>query len=103
VNQLGARTQTWTSRWAAPVLLVAVVGVVAAVSAAILVSVRGVGVSITIRVGLPVSLGPATQAAGGLRRGWPAAVLVRARGPPARGVGGRCRLSCPRVHLRCCS
>jgi hypothetical protein len=100
VNQFGARAQTWMSRWSS-VLLVAVVGMVAALSAVIVASVRGV--SITIRGGVPVPLGPATQATGGLWQGWPWAVMVRARGPPDRGVGGRCRLPCPRVHLRCCS
>ena len=79
MNQLGARSQTWTSRWSS-VLLVAVVGMVAALSAVIVASVRGV--SITITVGSQLPYGPVVQATGGLRRGWPPAVLVRARGPP---------------------
>jgi hypothetical protein len=97
VNQLGARSQTFTSRWSVSVLLVAaVVGVVAAVRAGFGASVRGGGIPVAVTVGLPVAWGPAMQATGGLRWGWPWAVAVRARGPPVRGAGGRCRSPCPR-------
>ena len=87
MNELVGRTQTLTS-WSAALLEVAV-GVAVAVGAAIVMAVRGAGVvtTITIRAGSAVPCGPVTQATGGLRRGWPPAVLVRARGPPSR----RCR------------
>jgi hypothetical protein len=103
VNELVGHMLTWTSR-SSSMLLVAVVEVLAAVSVVIVVSGRGwVSTTITFRVGPPVPCGPATQVTGGRRRGWPPQVLVRARGPPARGVGGRCRVPCPRVHLCSCS
>ena len=89
MNQLAAWAGSWASR-SSSVLLAALVGMVAAVTAVIVVSVRGV--SIMIEVGSPVLYGPATKGTGGLEQGWPPAVAVRARGPPARGGGGRCRV-----------
>lgn len=98
MNERGAWTQTLTSRWSSA-LLGAVAVAVVAVSAAIVVSGRGAWVltTRTIRAGSPVRCGPATPVTGGLGRGWPGSVLARARGPPSRGVGGRCRVPCRRV------
>ena len=85
MSQLAAWTKTLTSRWSSSVLLMAV-GVLVAVSAAIVVYVWGAGVSTDHdhdwrRVACDVWTGEAGRR--WEERGWPPAVAVRARGPPA--------------------
>lgn len=82
MSQLAAWATTWASQSSS--VLLRAVGVIVAVSAGIAVSVRRAGVSTTIAIstGSPVTCGGARQATGGMRRGWPPAVAVRARGPP---------------------
>ena len=85
MNELGTRREKLTSWWVAA-LLVAVLGTAAAAGATIVVpgwTVVGPA-TVMISTGLDVLRGPIAQPTGGLRgrRGWPPAVLARARGPP---------------------
>ena len=88
MNELLGRTQTLASRWSSA-LLVAVVALAGAMTTLVVVSGATVGFEAMFlrRTGSSAGRGPVERATGGLRRGWPPGVLVRARGPPFR----RCR------------